>query len=346
MTRASLTTAERTEFTGLDYRGALLLKIDFSGGAILTCTGNGPVTYDDTYLNDGTLLGAGGIEERPGVPPKAIFKLAPTSTLKTRVAAGGYRRKTVEFYQATLDTDYQVVGAQPLGVYRISKFRLQRSQDSYFFEMACSSDLDEGDRAHAVYPSDTMQQQRYSGDNYMNGSASNAILEFEWGGHSYSIDSAGCVAVDEMIDGVRAGDIKAGDILRVADPDTLEESQAEVLYSGLSLQPGVRITTETGRTLVCSASAPIATDCGLIRAKHLYHYDVRVEGGEYEYVVSVESLGEIAVQHIYAGERCFWVNGFLHHNKQMGDSGRLWTGSSKFNPGPSRGRVGSIFVGG
>lgn len=323
MTRASLSTAERAELTGLDVRGVLLLKIDFSGGAILTCTGSGPVTYDgDTYLNDGTLLSAGGIEERSGQPPKATFKLAATEIMKARVAAGGYRRKPVEFYQATLDTDYQIIAAQSLGIYRISKFQVQRSTDAYFFEMACSSDLDEGDRAHPVYPSGTMQRERYTDDSYMDGSASNAVLEFEWGGASYSGPDYSCVSVDERIDGKRAGSIKAGDILRIADPDTFEAGQAEVLYSGLSVQPGVKITTATGRTLTCSTSAPIATDQGLVRAKHLLHYDAIIEGGNYERIVSVEFLGEIPVQHIYLGERCFWVNGFLHHNKTRPVPGR------------------------
>lgn len=315
--RASISTTGREQITGLTVHVAYLLKIDFTAGAILCCTGNRKITYDgDEYSPNGLWKGVRGIEERAGRPPAASIIMAKAGDMETRIQAGGYRRTSVEIFQAIMDEDWTLIDAFPMGSYRIGNVSMQLSQDSYTYTVACSSDLEDGYRAHPVYPSGTMQQLRYPGDTYMKGASAITGYEFEWGGWSLRVtDSNGCVAVDEWIDGKRAGDIKTGDVMRVADPDTLKEAQAEVLYSGLSLQPGVKITTDTGRTLRCSTTAPIATDSGLVRAKHLLNYSVVIEGGTYERVVSVEPLGDIAVQHIYLGEQCFWVNGFLHHNK-------------------------------
>lgn len=317
--RASISTDGRAAVTAGTTYAAYLLKISFSGGAILCCTGSRKITYNaEVYSPNGLWLGASGIEERKGKAPAVNLVMSASGTMKTRVEAGGYRRTAVEINQAIMDDDWTIIDTFPMGSYRISKIAAQLSKDSYVYDVACSSDIDDAYRAHPVYPSNTMQQLRYADDTYFVGASAIKGYELEWGSRSYQMfGGASCVFVDERIDGKRAGDIRVGDVLRIADPDTLAAGEAEVLYSGLSLQPGVKITTETGRTLTCSASAPVATDSGLVRAKHLMHYAAVIEGGSYEDVVRVESLGDILVQHIYVGEQCFWVNGFLHHNKTL-----------------------------
>ncbi len=320
MTRASLSSDLQTGVAGLGLTAARLLKIDFSAGAVLCCAGGGPVTYDGgTYEPNGLWLGVSGIEERAGKPPAASLVMAAAGDMKTRIEAGGYRRTPIELFNALIDTsDGSLIGAWPAGVFRISKVSLQMTKDAVVYRVTCGSYLEDGFRAHPVYPSGTMQKVRYPGDTYMDGASTIRGQELEWGGMSFRVgDSGKCVGADELIDGKRAGDIRAGDVLRIADPDTLEAGTAPVLFAEPATMPGVRITTETGRTLTCSTSAPIATDSGLVRAKHLLNYDALIEGGEHERVVSVERLGDIRVQHIYLGEKCFWVNGFLHHNKTI-----------------------------
>lgn len=191
MARASLSTALRTEVTGLDLRVASLLKIDFAAGAVLCATGNGPITYDsDTYQPNGLWLGASGVEERTGKAPAASLTMAVAGDIKTRIEAGGYRRTAVEIYQAILDDDYQLIDAFPVGSFRISTVTLNRSPDTFVYQIECGSDLEDAYRAHPVYPSNNMQHVRYANDTWFTGSSANIELEFEWGGQFYSLGSA------------------------------------------------------------------------------------------------------------------------------------------------------------
>ncbi|MYN16397.1 hypothetical protein GTP81_06490 [Rugamonas sp. FT107W] len=142
----------------------------------------------------------------------------------------------------------------------------------------------------------------------------------------------GCVSVDSLLPGGQtAGEIRVGDTMELADERTLEGGTGAVSYSQKKLVPGFRITTESGVTLKCSDTAPIPTPEGLVLAPELLHKKVPVRRDEdgvisvaWEKVTSVESIGEIYVQHITVGDRCFWAGEkagayILHHN--LKDSG-------------------------
>lgn len=101
-----------------------------------------------------------------------------------------------------------------------------------------------------------------------------------------------------------------------------------VNHSDLKDQPGYRIITESGVSLLCSASAPIPVkDKILCRKPHELLGElvaVRRDIGlayvtDWEKVVEVTSVGTIQVQHISVGDRCFWAGEekgayILHHN--------------------------------
>lgn len=140
----------------------------------------------------------------------------------------------------------------------------------------------------------------------------------------------GCVAIASYLPGMgpsTAGDVKVGDYLQLADSVTLEPAMGEVTYSQIKTQPGYRITTESGVTLLCSDTAPIPTPDGLVLAPNLAgkQVPVRHDGANglqvtgWETVVQVNFVGPIQVQHITVGDRCFWAGEqagsyILHHN--------------------------------
>ncbi len=139
----------------------------------------------------------------------------------------------------------------------------------------------------------------------------------------------GCVAVQSWLPSFgRAGSVKVGHQLALADQVTLEEAFGEVTYANIQPEPGYRITTVLGATLCCSDTAPIPVEDGTLRCPdQLLGEKVAVKriaiNGEYtidyEQVVDVQAIGTILVNYITVGDRCFWAgeqeNAFiLHHN--------------------------------
>jgi hypothetical protein len=166
-----------------------------------------------------------------------------------------------------------------------------------------------------------------------------------WSAYSYQIVvgpmiesySIGCVHVDSLLpDGRRAGDIKVGDKMELADEKVFDPIEKKfkssigiVTYSKLVSVNGVKITTTSGISLLCSDSAPLPTENGLVDAPYVLGKKVPVKSSiekgafcAWEEVVSVESVGLIDVQHITVGDKCFWAgekqDGYiLHHNLKM-----------------------------
>ena len=149
---------------------------------------------------------------------------------------------------------------------------------------------------------------------------------------SYAAAEAGCVQVASFLpDGSRAGDIVVGAQMQLSDQASLEAGVGTVSYSKRKTGPGYRLTTASGVTLVCSATAPIPTPDGVVLAPQLMGKSVAVrrDGTDgsacgWEPVRSVEAVGDIEVQHITVGNKCFWAgeerNGFiLHHNSKQVD---------------------------
>ena len=142
-----------------------------------------------------------------------------------------------------------------------------------------------------------------------------------------------CVHVNSVLPcGTRAGDIKVGDVMQLGSETDLSPANGEVTFSRLRSAPGFRISTISGISLVCSETAPIPTrEAGLLRPAELAGKSVAVrrdtaQGSEtgWEAVEAVVAVGDIEVQHITVGDRCFWagesVNGYiLHHNLKAED---------------------------
>ena len=169
---------------------------------------------------------------------------------------------------------------------------------------------------------------------------------FSWQGAGSSdyftgYGGGGCVEVNSLLpDGRRAGDVKVGDVMQLGDDRDLKGSHGTVSYSKRKVAKGYRILTEGGFSLVCSDTAPIPTkDHGLVLAPELLGKIVAVRKDEagssltgWERVASVLEVGQIEVQHITVGDKCFWageVSGkfLLHHNLKMAESATYseWT---------------------
>jgi hypothetical protein len=144
----------------------------------------------------------------------------------------------------------------------------------------------------------------------------------------------GCVQVSSLLpDGTLAGDIRVGASMQLSDEKDLQADTGIVTFSKRKTAPGFRFTTVSGISLVCSDTAPIPTPEGLVLAPKLLGKSVAVrrdEGGTthsaWELVKSVDAIGDIEVQHITVGEKCFWAgekaNGYiLHHNMKADDGG-------------------------
>ena len=144
-------------------------------------------------------------------------------------------------------------------------------------------------------------------------------------------DPPACVQVESILpSGVRAGDVKVGDVLELADENSLLPSKGVVTYSEKARSVGLRLRTEGGISLVCSHTAPIATLGGIVLAPLLLGKKIATRRGQesdglitWETVIALEYLGEIEVQHITVGDRCFWAGEsaheyVLHHNRKYG----------------------------
>lgn len=138
---------------------------------------------------------------------------------------------------------------------------------------------------------------------------------------------AACVHKESFLScGKLAKDIKVGDVMQLSDERTLAPGEGTVTYSALKTTPGYRIITESGTSLVCSDTAPIPTTDGIILAPNVLAKSVAVRHDHnnssemvWEKVTAVESVGEIEVQHITVGDKCFWAGEkqhsyILHHN--------------------------------
>ena len=142
-------------------------------------------------------------------------------------------------------------------------------------------------------------------------------------------DPPACVQIESILpSGVRAGDVKVGDFLELADETSLSPSKGVVTYSERARSIGLRLRTEGGISLVCSHTAPIATLGGIVLAPLLLGKKIATRRGQvsdglatWETVIALEYLGEIEVQHITVGDRCFWAGEsaheyVLHHNRK------------------------------
>lgn len=140
----------------------------------------------------------------------------------------------------------------------------------------------------------------------------------------------GCVQVDSnILGGSIAKEVKVGDSLILADEKTLEPGSGVVSYSRTKSVNGFFIETENGCSLICSDSAPIPTKYeGLKTPINLLFQEIgtMVDGNvEWSKVNSVREVGQIEVQHITVGNKCFWAGNkpgkyILHHNLK-GDVG-------------------------
>jgi hypothetical protein len=134
----------------------------------------------------------------------------------------------------------------------------------------------------------------------------------------------GCVQIDSHIDGgTIAKNVNIGDELILADEKTLDPGKGIVSFSKTKVAPGFIIKTENNCSLRCSSSAPIPTrDHGCLTPDKLLNQYIGTKIGEnveWSKVNVVESIGNIDIQHITVGEKCFWAGEqdgkyILHHN--------------------------------
>jgi len=110
--------------------------------------------------------------------------------------------------------------------------------------------------------------------------------------------------------------------LNTADTD-LKTYIGSVVFNNVDLQPCVRIGTAQGISLVCSTTAPIFTkESEFIDAPDLLNKEILCMKDDIEFwdeVVSIESVGEMFVSVIGAGDTAFWAGEqdgsyVLHHN--------------------------------
>jgi hypothetical protein len=133
-----------------------------------------------------------------------------------------------------------------------------------------------------------------------------------------------CVVLDTVLPGYeRAGDVEAGDYLALANPITFERRKGLVSYAKTETVPCVRFETESGISLECSETAPIATEGGeMVLAPYLAGKQIPVyDFGEWriEKVIKVELIGLREVRHITCENDLFLAGQqrgryVLHHN--------------------------------
>jgi hypothetical protein len=179
----------------------------------------------------------------------------------------------------------------------------------------------------------------FSGADFSDGSDFDLFAGADYGGGD---SGGGCVQIASRLPcGTLAGDIVVGSEMQLSDQKSLQAGVGIVSFSKRKKAQGFRLTTVSGVSLVCSDTAPIPTTDGLVLAPNVHGKSVAVrrdEGGvshsAWEAVASVVPVGEIEVQHITVGDKCFWAgekpNSYiLHHNTK--DAGNAAGGGSDWD---------------
>lgn len=202
------------------------------------------------------------------------------------------------------------------------------------FKRCCVTTPGSGDGIIPPYPTVTADASGHGSGDYA-GNYGGDFGAGAFGGGDVSgggWDGNSCVHVETRLpDGRRAGDIKAGDWMQLGDEGTPDFATRTglVTHSHTARARGLRITTQSGISLVCSDSAPIWTEHGYVKAPELKGKRVatRIDRDDvvttrYEVVEVVEDVGMIDVQVITVGDRAFWAGEkadayLLHHNLKV-----------------------------
>ena len=120
-----------------------------------------------------------------------------------------------------------------------------------------------------------------------------------------------------------AWQIMPGHKIQLADESTLEDKIGIVKMAAIEQQPCVRITTDTGASLVCSTTAPIPTlTDGIVHSIDLLGNKIPVARNNtrtWETVIKIEEVGYKFVRAIDTNNNSFWAGELdgiyiLHHN--------------------------------
>lgn len=149
------------------------------------------------------------------------------------------------------------------------------------------------------------------------------------GGACVDLDSyLPCINVKNDVAIDRAWQLDNGFDIELGRDFTLDSYTGKVVKALIDKQPCVRITTDTGISLVCSTTAPILTVSGkYVVAPELMGISIAVSDKGKKYwskVVSIEDLGERFVRVIDTGDNSFWAGEqegryILHHNATIFD---------------------------
>ncbi len=158
---------------------------------------------------------------------------------------------------------------------------------------------------------------------------SSSVITVRGGGGGGGGGGGTCVHIASLLpDGRTAGEVAVGEAMLLADEKTLHPGVGVVSYSEKKLAKGYRIEAEGGFSLLCSDTAPIPTPQGLVLAPDLVGHYVAVRKDEagsslvgWSKVTAVIAVGDIEVQHITVGDKCFWAGDrpglfILHHNRK------------------------------
>jgi hypothetical protein len=143
---------------------------------------------------------------------------------------------------------------------------------------------------------------------------------------------AGCPTVDSVVPGGRlVGDLRVGDELLIADPNTGEEFFSKVTRASRSMQPCVRLHYANGVRVSCSTTGPIGTNVGKVLAMACEGVLARTRVGPDRIDSIIERVEDIGVREVVELEvgvvaedrhRYFYVGDVdkafgLHHNRKF-----------------------------
>lgn len=107
-----ITSALNTEFTSGSLRPFIAVNLDFSGGAFVTWTGVGDITFDSTtFFGSGEILSISELSETGGVQANGmtVNLNGIDSSLVSAALQDDYQGRTATVYFGTLDSSGNVV---------------------------------------------------------------------------------------------------------------------------------------------------------------------------------------------------------------------------------------------
>lgn len=180
-----VTSALNTQLTSASLRPFFAVNLDFSGGAFVTWTGFGDITFDSTtFIGSGEVLNISGVSESGAVQANGVTVTLNglDSSLVSAALQDDYQGRTATIYLGVL-TDTGTVVADPYKVFvgRMDTMSIADDGERATINISCESRLIDLNRNKVRRFTSEDQKAEFSGDRGLEFVSSLQEKSIRWG---------------------------------------------------------------------------------------------------------------------------------------------------------------------